>query len=187
MSESSSISIQPLSVKGKQQVIARTEFYIQQAETLFDIKRKLKNRPVEISFKLKGSTAGMYRVQQRKREIRYNDYIFSKFFEDNINVTVPHEVAHYVTDILYGLNKIKPHGEEWKTVMKAFNADASVTANYDLSGIPLKKIPRYTYRCSCQEHELTSIRHNKITKRRYQYYCNTCKQLLQYQPQPQLF
>ncbi len=181
------ISIQPLSTERQQQVIAQTNFYIQQAEILFGIKTKLKNRPVEISFKLKGRTAGMYCVKQRQREIRYNDYIFSKFFEDNINVTVPHEVAHYVTDVLYGLNKIKPHGEEWKTVMKAFDADASVTANYDLSGIPMKKLSLYTYRCSCQKHELTSIRHNKITKRRYQYYCNTCKQLLQYQPQPQLF
>jgi len=175
--------IQPLSEKRKQHVITQTNFYIQQARALFSMQKQ----PVEISFKLKGRTAGMYRVQQHHREIRYNPYIFSKFFDDNISVTVPHEVAHYVTDILYGLNKIKPHGKEWKNVMKAFNADAKVTADYDLSGIPLTTLPVYTYRCSCQEHELTSIRHNKITKRRYQYYCNTCKQLLQYQPQPQLF
>lgn len=187
MPQTSRISIQPLSEERRQQVIARTNFYIRQAEILFDIKRKLKNKPVEISFKLKGRTAGMYRVQQRKREIRYNDYIFSKFFEDNINVTVPHEVAHYVTDILYGLNRIKPHGEEWKAVMKAFDADASVTANFDLSGIPLTTLPLYTYSCSCQEHELTSIRHKKIMKQRYRYYCNACKQLLRYQPQALLF
>ncbi len=180
-------TIDPLSLEQQQQVITQTNLYIQRAKDLFDIQNHLKKWPVEISFNLKGRTAGMYRTQRRHREIRYNPYIFSKFFEDNINVTVPHEVAHYVTDVLYGLNKIKPHGEEWKTVMKAFDADASVTANYDLSGIPTKKLSLYTYRCSCQKHELTLIRHNKITKRRYQYYCNTCKQLLQYQPQPQLF
>ncbi len=170
--------IQPLSSERRQQVIARTNFYIEQARTLFNIKQS----PIEISFNLKGRTAGMYRVKQRQREIRYNAYIFSKFFEDNINVTVPHEVAHFVTDILYGLNKIKPHGVEWKEVMKAFEADASVTANFDLSGIPLTTLPLYRYNCDCQEHQLTSIRHNKINKRRYQYYCNVCKQLLRYQP-----
>ncbi len=180
-------TIEPLSLEQQQKVIAQTNFYIQQAKDLFDIQHHLKKWPVEISFKLKGRTAGMYRVQRRQREIRYNSYIFSKFFEDNINVTVPHEVAHYVTDVLYGLNKIKPHGEEWKAVMKAFDVDASVTANFDLSGIPLTTLPLYAYRCSCQKHELTSIRHNKIMKQRYRYYCNACKQLLRYQPQTPLF
>jgi len=175
-------TIQPLSTERKKEVIARTDFYIEQAKHLFDIEKQIKNRPVEISFNLKGSTAGMYRVKQRFREIRYNDHIFSKFFNDNLNVTVPHEVAHFVTDILFGLNNIKPHVKEWKAVMKAFDADATVTANYDLSGIPLKTLPSFTYRCDCQEHQLTSIRHNKITRRRYQYYCNVCKQLLRYQP-----
>ena len=111
------------------QVIKQTEIYIGKAAALFSMKLK----SVEITFDLKGRTAGMYRVYGNKREIRYNPYIFSKYFDDNFNTTVPHEVAHYITDIIYGLGKIKPHGKEWKAVMHAFNADASVTSNYDLS------------------------------------------------------
>ncbi len=175
-------NIQPLSSELQQQVIERTDFYIQQSKALFEIK----NLTIEVSFNLKGRTAGMYRVKQRQREIRYNPYIFSKYFEENINVTVPHEVAHFVTDILYGLNNIKPHGAEWKSIMKAFDADASVTANFDLSGIPLTTLPLHTYTCSCKEHQLTSIRHNKISRKRYQYYCNICKQLLHYKPEAQI-
>jgi SprT protein len=176
--------ISPLSAEQQEKVIQQTHAYIKQAAELFE----LKDKAVEISFNLKGRSAGMYRVRYGKglifasqlREIRYNPYIFSKYFTDNYTTTIPHEVAHYVTDILYGLKNIKPHGKEWKAVMHAFGADTSVTADYDLAGIPLKKQSVFTYRCDCREHQLSSIRHNKIRKRRYQYYCNYCKQLLHY-------
>ncbi len=176
--------ITPLSCKQQQQVVDKTQDYIKQAADLFS----LKNKRVEITFDLKGRAAGMYRIKyskgrifrQQQREIRYNPYIFSKYFEDNYLTTIPHEVAHYVTDIIYGLKNIKPHGKEWKAVMHAFEADASVTANYDLSGVPLKKQSLFTYRCDCRDHQLSTTRHNKIRQRRYRYYCNFCKQPLHY-------
>ena len=170
--------IEPLSSEQQQLVIAQTHHYIEQAAELYGIKKKA----VDISFNLKGRSAGMYRARGRfgkiKREIRYNTYIFSKYFEDNLRTTVPHEVAHYVTDIAYGLKNIRPHGVEWKNIMAAFGADASVTANYDLSGIPLRKKKTYTYLCQCREHELGPVRHNRIASRRNQYYCRYCEQLL---------
>lgn len=176
--------ITPLSTEQQQKVVAHTQRYIKQACELFE----LKNKPLEITFNLKGRCAGMYRIKQRKgrffsqaqREIRYNPFIFAKYFTDNYETTVPHEVAHYVTDMLYGLKNIKPHGREWQAVMAAFNADASVTADYDLAGIPLKQQTLFSYRCDCREHQLTSIRHNKVKKRRYRYYCTHCKQMLHF-------
>ena len=176
--------ISPLSAEQQQIVIDETISYIKQAIDLFNIIDKA----VDIIFDLKGRSAGMYRVKinrglvfsRQQRAIRYNPYIFSKYFDDNFATTIPHEVAHYVTDIIYGLKNIKPHGKEWKAVMHAFDADASVTADYDLSGIPLKKLSVFTYRCDCREHQLSSIRHNKIRKRRYRYFCNYCKQVLHY-------
>ena len=179
--------IEPLSDAQQQDVINRTQVYIKQAAELFD----LKTGEVEITFDLKGRSAGMYRVKnvkgrifmRQQREIRYNSYIFAKYFEDSFTTTIPHEVAHYVTDIIYGLKNIRPHGKEWKAVMQAFDADDSVTANYDLSGIPLKKQTLFTYQCECREHRISSIRHNKIKKRRYRYYCTHCKQKLHYKQQ----
>jgi SprT protein len=176
--------IPPLSTEQQQQVVNQTRLYIKQAVDLFN----LKDKTVAITFNLKGRSAGMYRVKYSKslilirqqREIRYNPYIFSKYFEDNYATTIPHEVAHYVTDIIYGLKNIKPHGREWKAVMQAFGANAAVTANYDLSGIPLKKQSLYTYQCRCRDHQLSAIRHNKIKRQRYRYYCNLCKQTLNY-------
>jgi len=170
--------IEPLGHEQQQHVIAQTHQYIEQAELLFGIKRET----VEINFDLKGRSAGMYRTRGRfgkvKREIRYNTFIFSKYFEDNLKTTVPHEVAHYVSDIAYGLKNIKPHGAEWKNIMAAFDADASVTADYDLSGIPLRKKKTYTYSCQCREHELGPVRHKRVSSRRNQYYCSYCKQVL---------
>ncbi|MCG6936582.1 MAG: SprT-like domain-containing protein [Gammaproteobacteria bacterium] len=178
--------IQPLSTEQQQQVIEQTHAYIQQAAELFNIKKET----VDISFNLKGRAAGMYRVKRRsnllfgraKREIRYNPYIFSKYFEDNFITTIPHEVAHYISDMIYGIKNIKPHGSEWKAIMRIFGADASVTASYDLAGIPLRKHAYFTYQCACKEHQLTSIRHNRIKKYRYQYLCIHCKQVLQQKP-----
>ncbi len=177
-------NIPPLSTEQKREVIQQTQNYIKQAGDLFNLNTK----KIDITFNLKGRAAGMYRIKhcnnriftRPQREIRYNAYIFSKYFFDNVATTIPHEVAHYVTDMIYGFKNIKPHGKEWKAVMQAFDADASVTANYDLSGIPLKKLPLFTYQCDCREHQLTSIRHNKIKNRSYKYYCNSCKQTLRY-------
>ena len=180
-------TIQPLSASQQQQVVDQTHVYIKHAVNLFDIK----NKTVEISFNLKGRSAGMYRVSRhsrwhigrQKREIRYNSYIFSKYFDDNFKTTIPHEVAHYVSDIIYGLKNIRPHGKEWKAIMHVFAANASVTANYDLSGIPLKNKTLHTYQCSCREHQLGSIRHNRVSNNRGQYYCNSCKQILRFKQQ----
>ena len=76
--------IQPLSADQQQQVITETQRYIGQAIQLFGVK----NTPVEIIFNLKGRAAGMYRIKRNifrhKREIRYNPYIFSKYFDDNL-------------------------------------------------------------------------------------------------------
>ena len=176
--------VQPLSANQQQQVVNQTHVYIKQAIELFNIK----NKAVEISFNLKGRAAGMYRVKrqknrffgQQKREIRYNSFIFSKYYDDNFATTIPHEVAHYISDVVYGLKNIKPHGKEWKAIMQVFAADASVTANYDLTGIPLRKQTLFAYQCDCREHQLSSIRHNKIKKHDYRYLCKTCKQLIQY-------
>jgi len=129
---------------------------------------------VAVTFDLTGSAAGMYRVHGAERVIRYNPYIFAKYFANNLAVTVPHEVAHYVTDRLYGLRNIRPHGAEWKTVMRSLGADPCVTASYDLSGVPVRRQRRFSYRCECSTHQLSSCRHNKIQRGQSSYLCRRC-------------
>ncbi len=130
--------------------------------------------PVPVSFDLRGRAAGMYQVQRGQRRIRYNPYIFARYFDDNLAVTVPHEVAHYVTDLLYGLRNVRPHGPEWKSVMQVLGADARVTADYDLGDIPVRRQKRYSYRCKCSTHLLSACRHNRVGRGAASYLCRKC-------------
>lgn len=174
------ILVKPLTEAQQAEVIARTEHYIALAENQLDIRAAA----IDINFDLRGKAAGMYRVRGRigsaRREIRYNTHIFSKYFDDNLSSTVPHEVAHYISDVIYGMKNIRPHGQEWKEIMHTFGADASVTADYDLTGVPLKKQTLHLYQCGCRTHQLSTTRHNRITKKRHQYYCNFCHQRLHF-------
>lgn len=161
----------PLSDKQQEQIILRTNEYIDLASSLYETKLK----PIPVHFNLGGLKAGMYKRDRRGRSIYYNPHIFVKFMDDSLQTTVPHEVSHYVTDMLYGLNAIKPHGSEWKAVMRALGAKPERTCNYDLSGIPHRRERRHTYRCQCSEYELTTRRHNNIQNNKRHYLCKTCK------------
>ena len=87
--------IEPICCRREQQVRTATSEIIRQASLIYSEDFPL----IPIKFDLKGRAAGMYRVHNRDRVIRYNPYIFAKYFDDNITTTVPHEVAHYIVDM----------------------------------------------------------------------------------------
>lgn len=162
--------IPPISPEQQQQVVIQTNSLIQQAADHF--RKDMSELPV--LFDLTGKAAGMYRVKAGQRVIRYNPYIFAKYFDDNFNETIPHEVAHYVTDVLFGLRNIRPHGKEWKAVMQIFGVAANRTARYDLSGTPQRTFQTFIYHCGCQNFELTTRRHNKVARGKGHYQCRDC-------------
>ncbi len=164
------VIIQPLDEGQQAQVCAVTVEHIEQAGRMFNFATDA----VPVAFDLTGTAAGMYRVRGGERMIRYNPFIFAKYFADSLAVTVPHEVAHYVTDRLYGLGTVRPHGAEWRQVMRALGADPRVTAHYDLSGLPVRRQRRFSYRCECGTHQLTTRRHNKIQRGQADYLCRRC-------------
>ncbi len=166
--------VTPLNAALQQQVAAATRDCIRRAGELLDHPLD----PVSVSFALGGRAAGMYRVQQGQRQIRYNPYIFGKYFADNLANTVPHEVAHYATDVLYGLRNIRPHGPEWRAVMQLLGAAPLATCRYDLSGIPLRRQRRFTYHCACSTHAITTARHNRVASGRARYFCKHCRTAL---------
>jgi SprT protein len=143
---------------------------------------------IPVHFDLKGRTAGMYKVLGRgrraQRQIRYNPWIFAKYYENNLNVTVPHEVAHYLVDCTYnskwkGSRRVRPHGVEWKSMMDAFGVDSRVTSTFDLEGIPQRQIQQFLYRCGCKDHHLSIRRHNKVYRQEATYLCRGCGEVLQ--------
>ena len=164
-------TINPIDSAQQYRVVEETLSYIHHAGKIFD--RQFNSIPV--LFDLSGRAAGMYKANKKQKLIRYNPYIFGKFFDDNLAVTVPHEVAHYITDQIFGMRQIRPHGREWRALMAEFKVDPSATCDYDLEGIPLRTQRRYVYVCGCTSYKLSSHRHNKVVRGCARYYCRKCK------------
>ena len=166
--------IEPIDHRKQKQVRLKTGEYIHQASRLY----KLSLPMIPVLFDLKGRAAGMYKVENTERIIRYNPYLFAKYFEDNVATTVPHEVAHYIVDMLYGAARVKPHGTEWQQVMLSLGAEPRATGAYDLSGIPVRRQQRHAYKCACTLHHISTARHNRILRGKARYYCRKCKSAL---------
>ena len=173
-------TVTPIGEVQQQQVIEQTELYIRRGEKL--LSRCFDRIPVH--FDLKGRSAGMYKAigrgRKAQRQIRYNPWIFAKYYEENLNVTVPHEVAHYLVDCIYGLSKVRPHGVEWKELMDSFGVSNQVTTTFDLEGIPIRRQQQFDYRCGCKDHKLGIRRHNKILRGEADYRCRYCSEILAY-------
>lgn len=152
------------------QVVDTTLSCLCRAEALYD----LPHQPIPVQFNLRGRAVGMYRVSGRTAVIRYNPYIFSRYFDHGLHTTVPHEVAHYIADRVWGLARIRPHGIEWRSVMRKLGAEPAASACFDLNGLPVRRQRRFTYRCDCDTHEITACRHNRISKGRARYHCRQC-------------
>ena len=170
--------VEPIADLQQAQVEARTEHFICQAEGLFS--RQFERIPV--LFDLAGRTAGMFKMVGRQRCIRYNPWIFAKYFDENLSDTVPHEVAHYIVHEVYGRRRIKPHGSQWQALMSQFGADAGVTFNMDLAGIPQRSQKTHPYRCDCRTHDVSTTRHNRVKRGSGRYHCRFCDGQLVYVP-----
>ena len=164
----------PLSTQQRATVVRTTLACLGRAEKIFGHAFLA----IPVRFDLRGKVAGMYRVQAGLRQIRYNPYIFAKYFADGLAQTVPHEVAHYVTDVLYGLRKVRPHGAEWRSIALALGAGPRATGVYDLTGIPLRRQMLYDYRCACSQHRLGVRRHNRVQRGEGGYLCRRCRTTL---------
>ncbi len=169
-------AVEPLSPEQRQRVVEATRERLAQAVVLFGHEFA----EIPVTFDLRGRAAGMYRVRGGRRVIRYNPDIFTRYFSDNLANTVPHEVAHYITHVLYGQRRVRPHGPEWRAVMAAFGADPAVTCRYVLDGIPVRRQRRFNYQCACTTHSISTVRHKRIQGGRVRYSCRRCQTPLSY-------
>jgi SprT protein len=187
--------IEPINETQQLEAIERVQYYIELASRLY----QQKIPAIDVVFNLRGKAAGMYRclhphktirssilqviksaslAATTKRQIRFNPWLFAKYPKDSYDNTIPHEVAHYISDFLYNLTNIKPHGSEWKAIMRDLGAEPQVRGKYTLEGIPVRNIKRYSYQCSCRRVGLTSHRHRKVRQGIQQYRCRDCQQIL---------
>lgn len=121
----------------------------------------------DIRYDLRGNVAG----KANGRYIRINPELLAKNWDDMINVTIPHEVAHVVVRQMYG-GRVKSHGDEWKHVMALFGLKPDRCHSYQTT--PARVVKRkHRYLCLCRTHMVTAILHNRMMKG-YRYTCGTC-------------
>lgn len=159
-----------LTAAQKQIVTDRTALYLENANSALGLRLDM----IPIRFDLKGKASGMFVVRQNEKIIRYNEIIFSRYFDDAVISTTAHEVAHYVNYELHGVRKVKPHGHEWCTIMQLFDVRPEVTSRYDLTGLPLRQQKQHLYQCDCMQHSLSTTRHNRIMASKVSYNCRRC-------------
>ncbi len=159
--------------------IADTYRRLEEAGSWFGIRLP---RP-EIRFDLRGQSAGQARLcLSGDCVIRYNPALLESNPDRFLAETVAHEVAHLVAYRLHGRG-IRPHGPEWQTIMRRYGAEPLRCHSYDLSVSQHRSLRQFRYHCHCREHDLSSIRHNRVLKGRT-YYCRRCKTALSHGPRP---
>ena len=151
----------------------QTHNYLDQAKDYFGKSFRLD----AIHADIRGKTAGYFRMHRNGYTIiNFNAALFKRHAEDFLVQTVPHEVAHLVAYQHYGA-KIRPHGQEWQSIMQLFGADVSRCHNYDVHHSEARRYRYFQYHCHCQQHSLTAIRHNRILRGQV-YHCKKCHQPL---------
>lgn len=167
----------PIGTELQREVVEQTGHFIVEAEGIFE--RRFSRIPV--TFDLKGQAAGMFRIAGRRMTIRYNPWIFAKYYDDNLRDTVPHEVAHYIIHQVFG-SRACAHGPEWRDLMICFGANPKATFEADLSGIPQRRQATHRYRCDCRIHQVSTTRHNRVRRGSGRYHCSYCSGQLIYAP-----
>jgi len=133
-------------------------------------------------FRQMGRRAGLCSTNRTTKActVSINPDFFANQHEQMINRTVPHEVAHYVSHVVYGPEG-SGHGYRWQSVMRVLGvADSNRCHTYSLEGIKTRQVNKpYAYKCSCMIHKETAHIHNKIQCGRI-YTCRKCRQKLVY-------
>ena len=117
-----------------------------------------------VRYDLRGTTAGW--AQYSTWSVNFNAVLMVENFESFLEDTVPHEIAHLITDQVYPeahqrgaptitrtgkfrRGKRSPHGDEWKSVMRVLGADPSRCHSYDVSNARVREKVSYDYKCDC--------------------------------------
>jgi SprT protein len=143
---------------------------------LYDLasdKLNLKLKYPKITYDLKGSVAGQAWYVDNK--LRLNATALKNYRDDYIKQTVGHEVAHLIAFCKHGA-VIKPHGFEWKNVMRLFKLPPNRCHTYDLPSARSSgsKKPYVCEGCS-KEYKIGPIKHNRWLRGEQTFRCPRCQ------------
>lgn len=159
----------------QQLILDKVEESFKKAEVFYG---KTLSRPKNIIFKRNGTTAGYSNYY--KKELMFQLDFAEHNKEDFLTSTVPHEVAHYVDDEVYGNkyvnNRRQVHGPRWQYIMtRVFGLNPHRCHNYDTSVTITKQQSRHEYTCGCRTHMVSTTIHNKMLRGQNRI-CLYCKQ-----------
>ena len=122
-----------------------------------------------VLFNLRGKTAGQARYHDNT--IRINHTLLSQHGEAFLRETLAHELAHLVTYAFYK-RKAAPHGAQWAQVMALFGEVPTRCHQYAVEAV--RTVRRFEYRCGCKTHQLSTVRHARVVRKKTFYRCISC-------------
>ena len=99
---------------------------------------------------------------------------------ESSQATVGHELAHLVVFHLHPHRRIPPHGALWQRIMRDWlGLPPERTHRFSSEGLPVRRQRRWPYRCACQDHALSTVRHRRV-ERGAVYRCRHCGETLHF-------
>ena len=132
-----------------------------------------------INWNLRGIRAGVAHV--RTNRIRLNPILLVENTEKFIAQTVPHEIAHLINRTLNGPH-VRPHGPEWKAIMRAFGLPPLRCHNYNVEN-SVARDQRCGMYCTCGVHFVSKMISRRVLQG-WKYRCRRCRGLITQEPQP---
>ena len=146
----------------------------------------LHNYPaLPVHWDLTGVTAGSFTYRGgTPLYFKFNQVIAAKQFQDFLDRTVPHEVAHYIDFMnngskqrMFAGGRRNMHGKHFKAVMQSLGAqDVSTYHSYDTGA--RRKQRRWEYKCSCYTWKISTIIHNRVQKGEHRQCSQDCKETI---------
>lgn len=126
--------------------------------------------PSVVKFDVRGTKGGFH----RSGELHFNPILYLENQQHYLIQTVGHEFAHYVQRIMFPTSK--PHGWEWKLVMRALGLTPDRCHSYDTSNARVcrRVHKKYEVVCQCSTHLVTMRLLTKIRAGR-KYKCKHCR------------
>ena len=149
----------------------RVDTKIDQCIATIEKKYNVKFKKPAVHYNVRGTTAG--KAWYTKWIVGFNPVLLNENVDDFIARTVPHEIAHLATELVYphahraGFGKKRsPHGMEWASIMTVLGADASRCHTYNVENARVRRVNTYSYMCGCCGHkfEVGPKRHAKLQR-----------------------
>ena len=152
---------------GQQRVLARIEACLSAARERWP---EATIPTPRVRFDLRGRAAGQ--AHRSGSYVRINNDLLERYADRIVERTTAHEIAHVVAHAVFG-ERIRPHGREWKSVMRLFGCEPSRC--HDMETTPARKVRTFPVTCACSTYRFSTVRIKRL-RAGTSYRCPRCRQ-----------